>query len=78
MNLSGQVFSYEEKPRERTQYATAEGGSTEDNSYLGYSMAVGEFTGDAEPDIAVGMPRGMGSDGKPLVGKVSIFRFRSF
>ncbi|KAM7383554.1 hypothetical protein PAMP_003195 [Pampus punctatissimus] len=29
-----------------------------DNSYLGYSVAVGEFTGDSEQELIAGVPRG--------------------
>ena len=35
-----------------------------DNSYLGYSVATGEFSGDNTPDVAVGMPRGANLTGK--------------
>lgn len=40
----------------------------EDDSYLGYSSATGDFNGDRTEGIAVGMPRGGG-----LLGKVLIF-----
>ena len=47
-------------------FTTEEGPESEDNTYLGYSLALGHFTGDTYPDIAVGMPRGSN-----LTGKVS-------
>ncbi|XP_033983246.1 integrin alpha-8 [Trematomus bernacchii] len=31
---------------------------THDDSYLGYSVAVGEFTGDSEQEVLAGVPRG--------------------
>ncbi|XP_043973636.1 integrin alpha-8 [Gambusia affinis] len=31
---------------------------TNDDSYLGYSVAVGEFTGDSEQELVAGVPRG--------------------
>lgn len=46
--------------------ATNEGPPTDDDSYLGYSVAVGAFEfGSSESGAAVGMPRGGG-----LLGKV--------
>ncbi|GAV07234.1 hypothetical protein RvY_17099-2 [Ramazzottius varieornatus] len=47
---------------------TVEGPPSHDDSYLGYSTAVGEFTGDRQDDIAVGMPRGYN-----LTGAVILF-----
>ena len=43
---------------------TGEAPSTSDYGYTGYSAAVGEFTGDGDQDVAVGMPRGNGLTGK--------------
>ncbi|XP_040923620.1 integrin alpha-8 [Betta splendens] len=37
--------------------------NTHDNSYLGYSVAVGEFTGDSEQELIAGVPRGAKSFG---------------
>lgn len=46
--------------------ATSEGSAVDDDSYLGYSVTTGDFDGNGEVDVAVGMPRGSG-----LVGRVS-------
>jgi hypothetical protein len=45
--------------------STNEGPPTEDDSYLGYSVAVGTFGYSSESGAAVGMPKGSG-----LLGKV--------
>ena len=50
----------------RDQYKTGEGSPDDDDSYLGYSVTTGEFDGD-NADVAVGMPRGAGLNGKVLV-----------
>ncbi|XP_037075479.1 LOW QUALITY PROTEIN: integrin alpha-PS2-like [Pollicipes pollicipes] len=47
--------------------ATSEGPSSEDDSYLGYSVAVGEFSGDLSQDVVVGMPRGANLTGKVVL-----------
>lgn len=49
-------------------WATRESTAAEDDSYLGYSSATGDFNGDGVQGVAVGMPRGGG-----LLGKVLIF-----
>lgn len=49
-------------------WATRESSASEDDSYLGYSSAVGDFNGDGVQGVAVGMPRG-----GELLGKVLIF-----
>lgn len=46
--------------------STQEGSEKDDDSYLGYSMAVGDFYDEGEQGIAVGMPRG-----NRLLGKVT-------
>lgn len=49
-------------------WSTGESTAAEDDSYLGYSSASGDFNGDGQQGIAIGMPRGGG-----LLGKVLIF-----
>ncbi|XP_055531825.1 integrin alpha-PS2 isoform X2 [Wyeomyia smithii] len=64
----GQIYSFSlNNPRDKV-YSTGESTSTEDDSYLGYSSATGDFNGDGSMGVAVGMPRGGG-----LLGKVLIF-----
>ena len=48
----------------RNNKQTDEGSPNDDDSYLGYSVATGEFTGDKDLDVAVGMPRGANLTGK--------------
>ena len=45
-------------------YFTNESEASEDDSYLGYSTAAGDFDGDGQSDVAVGMPRGANLTGK--------------
>ncbi len=55
---AGQIFS-QNLANVRDQSKTGEGSPDDDDSYLGYSVASGEFDGDAaSSDVAVGMPRG--------------------
>ena len=49
--------------------STAEASASEDDSFLGYSAAVGDLDNDGRTDVAVGMPRGAN-----LTGKVRIRR----
>ena len=67
----GQAFSFNTKQL-WNQVSTDEGSPNDDDSYLGYSVATGEFTGDGVQDVAVGMPRGANLTGK--VTSDSIFR----
>ena len=67
----GQVFSFNTKQL-RNQVSTDEGSPNDDDSYLGYSVTTGEFTGDGQLDIAVGMPRGANLSGK--VGRYKAVR----
>ena len=59
----GQAFSFNTKQL-WNQVSTDEGSPNDDDSYLGYSVATGEFTGDGVQDVAVGMPRGANLTGK--------------
>ena len=62
--LLGQVFSQKLVPL-KDQSKTAEGSPSDDDSYLGYSVATGDFNGDGDStDVAVGMPRGANLTGK--------------
>ena len=62
----GQAFSFNTKQL-RNQISTDEGSPNDDDSYLGYSVATGEFTGDETMDVAVGMPRGANLTGKVVL-----------
>ncbi|XP_046389663.1 integrin alpha-PS2 isoform X2 [Ischnura elegans] len=62
----GQVYSQNLTSRPEV-VATREGPATDDDSYLGYSVAVGDFNGKGEGGVVVGMPRGAS-----LLGKVMI------
>ena len=59
----GQVFSQNLRNRMDLSSST-EGPDTEDNNYLGYSLAIGDFTGSGRADLAVGMPRSANLTGK--------------
>jgi integrin alpha 8 len=62
--FAGQVFS-QKLLSLRDQHKTAEGSPSDDDSYLGYSVATGEFNGDGDKaDVIVGMPRGANLTGK--------------
>lgn len=45
--------------------STKEGPAEEDDSYLGYSVTAGDFVGNGDNSMAVGVPRG-----SHLLGKV--------
>lgn len=64
--LSGKVIqqSLESRP---AVLSTGEGSERDDDSYLGYSMAVGDFYDEKEQGVAVGMPRGAGLLGKVIL-----------
>ncbi|XP_059478388.1 integrin alpha-PS2 isoform X2 [Neocloeon triangulifer] len=47
--------------------ATKEGTATDDDSYLGYSVVAGDFTGEGRQGCAVGMPKGASLLGKVLL-----------
>ncbi|XP_023933312.1 integrin alpha-8 [Lingula anatina] len=63
----GQLFSINLNDR-RDMPKTSEGSEEYDDSYLGYSSATGEFTGDNDPDFVAGVPRG-----NKLLGQVSVY-----
>ncbi|KPM11081.1 integrin alpha-PS2-like protein, partial [Sarcoptes scabiei] len=46
--------------------------STEDDSFLGYSITVGQFSNDKEYDAAIGMPKGNNHTGKVVVFDASL------
>ncbi|CAG0884061.1 unnamed protein product, partial [Cyprideis torosa] len=60
----GRMFAY---GQDAATVATREGDLSDDDSYLGYSVITGEFTGDDKPDIAVGMPRGSNLTGRVVL-----------
>jgi integrin alpha 8 len=61
----GQVFS--QNLRNRMDLSSSqEGPDTADNNYLGYSLAIGDFTGSGRDDLAVGMPRSANLTGKVI------------
>jgi len=61
--LPGQLFSQSLNIRPAV-VNTKEGSAMDDDSYLGYSVAVGDFGNGSV--VAVGMPRGAGLLGKVL------------
>ncbi|XP_067141293.1 integrin alpha-PS2-like [Centruroides vittatus] len=61
----GQVFS--QNLTTGDLFETRESPKTYDDSYLGYSSAVGEFTGDSDMDVVVGVPKAN------ITGKVVLF-----
>nr|XP_042901846.1 integrin alpha-PS2 [Parasteatoda tepidariorum] len=65
----GQIYSQDLVTN--AERRTKESPPSNDDSFLGYSSAVGEFTGDSEMDIVVGMPRG-----NNLTGKAVLFNSR--
>ena len=62
-SIAGQVYSQNLRNRLDLSSST-EGPDTEDNNYLGYSLAIGDFTGSGRADLAVGMPRSANLTGK--------------
>ena len=72
---AGQIFS-QNLAQLRDQHKTGEGSPDDDDSYLGYSVTTGDFTGDGTgADVAVGMPRGAGLTGKVLLYNASLANF---
>lgn len=67
-NPAGQTYSHSLKTDARDKvWSTGESTMSEDDSYLGYSSATGDFNGDRIEGIAVGMPRGGDLRGKVLI-----------
>lgn len=73
----GQVFqmSTETKP---PVFSTKEGTFRDDDSYLGYSSVVGDFTGEGAEGVAVGMPRGANLHGKVLLYTWDLTNYKNF
>ncbi|GIY83339.1 integrin alpha-PS2 [Caerostris extrusa] len=62
----GQIYSKDLITNDERK--TRESPASEDDSFLGYSSAVGEFTGDTSMDVVVGMP-----EGTTLLEKVVVY-----
>jgi integrin alpha 8 len=60
INILGLTLSYEQL----SLLSTTEGPAYEDNNYLGYSVSVGDFLGNSDSGVAVGVPRGAELHGK--------------
>lgn len=67
----GQVFS--QSILDKQLYSTNEAPDYDDDSYLGYSVAVGKFSNDSNSDVAVGMPRGNNLTGKVLLFNSTLY-----
>ncbi|XP_076285234.1 integrin subunit alpha inflated isoform X2 [Lasioglossum baleicum] len=63
----GQAFSQPLQSRSKIMF-TKEGPAEDDDSYMGYSVAAGDFIGNGDSGTAVGVPRG-----SQLLGKVMLF-----
>ncbi|XP_037039254.1 integrin alpha-PS2 isoform X2 [Bradysia coprophila] len=64
----GQAYSRSLNSSYSKVWSTGESTATEDDSYLGYSAATGDFNGDGTEGVAIGMPRG-----GELLGKVLLY-----
>nr|XP_022917597.1 integrin alpha-PS2 isoform X1 [Onthophagus taurus] len=56
---------------------TAEGSAVDDDSYLGYSMVVGDFNNEGFQGIAAGMPKGNELRGKVLLYTWNLTNFKN-
>ncbi|XP_071488712.1 integrin alpha-8-like [Diadema antillarum] len=65
--LQGQIYS-QDLTSQQPATSTSEGAARTDNSYRGFSLALGDFNGDGVDDYVVGTPRG-----DSLMGLVEIF-----
>lgn len=63
----GQLYNYD-TDNNQAYVSTQEGPPDDDDSYMGYSTAVGDFDGDGEDDYVVGIPKGAAH-----LGKVALF-----
>ncbi|XP_025095116.1 integrin alpha-8-like isoform X4 [Pomacea canaliculata] len=63
----GQLYNYNSQDNTKFVYTT-EGPAEDDDSYMGYASAVGEFDGDDIDDYVVGIPKGASH-----LGKIAIF-----
>ncbi|KAL8610113.1 hypothetical protein ACOMHN_024579 [Nucella lapillus] len=62
----GQVYNF--NSRDNKEYvSTREGPADEDDSYMGYASAVGDFDGDGVDDYVVGVPKGASHSGKVVL-----------
>ncbi|XP_015188813.1 PREDICTED: integrin alpha-PS2-like [Polistes dominula] len=64
--VAGQVFSQPLNNRAKVMF-TKEAPASEDDSYMGYSVATGDFVGNGDSGTAVGVPRGSGLRGKVVL-----------
>lgn len=66
--IAGQSFSHDVRGDIRDRvYSTAESSIPEDDTYMGYSSVAGDFTGNGQRGVALGMPRGGQLRGKVLL-----------
>ncbi|CAG5123799.1 unnamed protein product, partial [Candidula unifasciata] len=64
----GQLYNYKTENGGSILSSTPEGKPTEDDTYKGYSSAIGEFDGDNNDDYVVGVPKG-----DYYLGRVELF-----
>ncbi|XP_035735448.1 integrin alpha-PS2-like isoform X1 [Vespa mandarinia] len=64
--VAGQAFSQPLNSRAKMM-STKEAPANEDDSYMGYSVAAGDFVGNGDSGTAVGVPRGSGLRGKVVL-----------
>lgn len=74
LNITGKVIQQSLENRAAV-LTTSEGSAKDDDSYLGYSMAAGDFYNEGEQGVAVGMPRGHRLLGKVIYFLPTLFKF---